>query len=154
MTVRTLWFAPDLGIVDEPLWKALVTYRQNNRERVQTPRKFPTYMPDLKAPNLVSSRTTDGRQMPILDMDFPHHFEESSTPGHHHLFIDRPMTNRQWFVLMCALRYAGVIEEGFFAWSIRRWGNFVRLPGVLKEKPEEFVKPTYGWFRKLKDAKR
>lgn len=150
MTERTDWYAPDLGIVDEPLAVALLKYRQDNRRRIQIPRANPTYVSKLDKPNLVASITKDGRQMPILDMDFPHHIVESTTEGHTHIYIDIPMSNWRWFWLMCALRYAGVIEEGFFAWSLRRGGNFVRVPGTVKENAAESTKPTYGWFFKLK----
>jgi hypothetical protein len=148
MTKRTSWLSFDLGIKDEPLARSLWEYRQwDNRVPVvqgHTGRWIPAY------PNLVSSITDDGKQMPILDMDFPHHIEQSTTPGHSHLYIDVPMSKVQWLILMCALRFAGVIELGFFVWSIRRGGNFVRVPGVHKVTPEEINKPNYGWFFRLR----
>lgn len=151
MTDRTLWHAPDLGIEDEPLAMSLIKYRQSkNRTQVletNMPWEDTAYEQD---PNLVASITHDGRQMMILDMDFPHHIEPSTTPGHSHLYLDVPMTKLQWFLLMCALKYAGVIELGFFVWSVRRGGNFVRLPGATKEGAAESTKSDYGWFFKLK----
>lgn len=89
--------------------------------------------------------------MPILDLDFPHHVVQSTSDGHTHLYLDVPISTWRWFWLMCALRYAGVIELGFFVWSIRRRGNFVRLPGVKKGGPAETRKATYGWFFRLKE---
>lgn len=143
---RTVWFAKNFEIEDEPLIKSLLTYRQpENRWRVDDP-SF--------QPNLLSSKTVTGKQMPIIDLDFPHHIEPSSTPGHHHLFLDVEMSNFRWFVLMCALKYAGIVELGFFVWSIRRWGNFVRIPGLSKSSdPKENTKPSYGWFFKLREPK-
>lgn len=140
-STRTRWLARDFNITDEPLVLSLLKYRQkNNRRRAGT-----------GSANLISSITYDGKQMPILDLDFPHHHVESSTDGHTHLYIDVPMSNFKWVVLMCALRFAGVIELGFFVWSLRRGGNFVRLPGVPKAKSgPETTKPTYGWFFKLR----
>ena len=137
MTKRTHWRSWDLGIKDEPLIKSLWQYRQREN-RVQS-----------DDANLGSSITDDGRHMPILDLDFPHHIVPSTTPGHSHLYFDQPIGKIQWLVLMTALRFAGLIETGFFVWSIRRGGNFVRIPGLPKD-PSVSVKPTYGWFRKLK----
>lgn len=145
MTGRTFWQAGDLGISDEPLAVSLVKYRQKkNRTRVRS-------LEGRGEPNLVASITTDGKQMPILDMDFPHRLLPSTTPGHTHLYIDVKMSKWRWFWLMCALKYAGVIELGFFVWSIRRGGNFVRLPGVQKTAAES-PKANYGWFFPLKDT--
>jgi hypothetical protein len=147
MTKRTHWRSWDLGIKDEPLIKSLWDYRQwNNRMRVA---QGPTGRWIPGKPNLVSSITEDGRQMPIIDMDFPHHVEPSTTPGHTHLYIDRPISKVRWIILMTALRMAGVIETGFYVWSLRRGGNFVRLPGTVKD-PEISAKPSYGWFRKIR----
>lgn len=152
MPSRTYWRAEDLAIKNEPLIKSLIEYRQKkNRKQVRevsepgdsTPRWDPE-------PNLISSLTHDGKQMPIIDMDFPHHYEASTSDGHSHLYVDIPMSRWRWFVLMCALRYTGVIELGFFVWSLRRGANFVRLPGVKKVDGAESVKPEYGWFWKLR----
>lgn len=145
MTRRTYWYATDFIIKDEPLMKSLLAYRQK-KNRYRT--KGTTVLP-----NLVSSITDDGKQMPILDLDFPHRIVPSSTPGHNHLYLDVVMTKWQWFWLMWGLWQAGVIELGFFVWSIRRGGNFVRVPGTVKDmaNPAENTKPTYGWLFKLKD---
>lgn len=143
---RTRWYAKDFEIKDEPLAKSLIEYRQADN-------RWPVDDPNFR-PNLISSITVTGKQMPILDLDFPHQVIESSTPGHHHLFLDVEMSNFRWFVLMCALRFAGVIELGFFLWSIRRGGNFVRIPGTVKSgDPKENTKPRYGWFFKLREPK-
>lgn len=83
MSKRTHWFSKDLGIKDEPLAKSLLEYRQSeNRTRV-----IGEVSSDKKV-NLVSSITDDGKQMPILDMDFPHKIIRSTTIGHSHLYID------------------------------------------------------------------
>jgi hypothetical protein len=146
--IRTMWWCHDLSIKDEPLIKSLWEYRQEeNRFRTRLNDKDPKASYGFS--NLISSITVDGRQMPIIDMDFPHHVVPSTTPGHTHLYIDVPMNKVRWICLMVALRLAGVIETGFFVWSLRRGGNFVRIPGTEKD-PETSVKPTYGWFRKLR----
>jgi hypothetical protein len=147
---RTFWLAHDFDIVDEPLVLSLIKYRQKkNRQRVD-----PAKVRAGVRPNLVSSITDDGGHMMILDLDFPHHVEPSSTPGHNHIYFDHRMSKLQWLILMWALYNAGVIELGFFVWSLRRGGNFVRLPGVQKaEDGAEQTKPTYGWIFKLRKKK-
>lgn len=138
--IRTYWNADTLAIEDEPLAVSLLRYDfKKDRQRTKA-----------RDANLVSSITTEGEQMPILDMDFPHHIVPSATPGHNHLYIDVPMSKFRWFILMCALKYAGVIELGFFVWSVRRGGNFVRKQGVSK-RLEDSTKSNYGWFRKLRN---
>lgn len=148
---RTLWYALSLDIEDEPLALTLWRYRQKKNRRLTS------LHPSLQGgeygfPNLVSSITTDGRQMPILDLDFPHHFEPSTTPGHTHFYIDVSISKFRWFCLMTALAFAGVIEIPFYAWSLRRGGNFVRIPGTTKVTEGETRHSNYGWFRRLKDA--
>ena len=151
MSKRTLWYAHSLAIEDEPLMKTLLRYRQS-RNRVRTSLIHDEQSGQYGYANLVASITTDGKQMPILDLDFPHHFEPSTTPGHSHLFLDVSMSKWRWFLLMSALAYAGVIEKPFYAWSLRRGGNFVRVPGTTKVTEEETRHSNYGWFRRLKDG--
>jgi len=137
---RTYWKAEDLSIEDEPLVVSLLKYRQRkNRKQVL----------DSSQANLISSKTVDGRHMPILDLDFPHHFEESTTKGHTHLYIDVPMSRTKLFGLVLVLWWCGVIEMGHAVWTLRRGASFVRVPGVEKTE-QESVKPTYGWFFKLR----
>jgi hypothetical protein len=145
---RTYWLAKDFIIKDEPLMKSLLEYRQREN-------RFPVVDTDEQLePNLISSITRDGKQMPILDLDFPHHIEPSTTPGHSHLYLDVKMSKLQWAILMWALYNAGVVELGFFVWSIRRGGNFVRIPGTSKgTDPRENTKPRYGWFFKLRESR-
>ena len=140
MTTRTYWRAQSLKMVDEPLLFSLVKYRLHH-DRHPAPQGYMA--------NLVSSRTIDGKHLPILDLDIEHVHVESTTPGHAHLYINKPLSKWKWFVLMTALRYCGLIELGFYVWSLRRGGNFVRLPGAPKTW-EDAPKPTYGWLFKLR----
>ncbi len=68
----------------------------------------------------------------VLDIDVPAMLVESSTPGHHHLYIDTMMTWERYKVLLVALSDAGVIEEGFMQASLARGFSAVRLPWVGK----------------------
>lgn len=143
-TERTYWRSYDLGIANEPLLASLIKYRQRrNRYRVLR----------VEDANLVSSRTTDGRQMPIIDLDFDFEIRESSTPGHYHLLLNKPISNVKFVVLMLVLWWTGSVEMGYAVWSIRRMGNFARVPGVAKKPGAETNKPQYGWLFRLKEKK-
>ncbi len=134
------WRAPNLGIVDEPMFLSLVKYRASaDRE----PAEGDDY-------NLLSSNVPGTKKhAPIIDLDFKHRYVPSTNAGHAHLYLDVPISRFRWFLLMVGLYAGGAIEQGYFWWSIRRGANFVRRPGVRKEAAQEKVVYTHGMFRKL-----
>ena len=69
---------------------------------------------------------------PVLDIDFPVAAIPSSTPGHFHLYIDKPMSWSKYKRLINALADAGIIEDGYAAVSLEREYTSVRLPWVKK----------------------
>lgn len=69
---------------------------------------------------------------PVLDMDIPCALVPSSTPGHFHLYIEKPMTWRTYRRLLKALGRAGVLEDGFVKASLDRGYTSVRVPWVKK----------------------
>lgn len=140
MSERTPWISWDLSVVDEPLILALLKYRQKNNR----------YQIDSLESNLISSMTYDGKHMPIIDLDFPHHYVPSTHEGHGHLYLDRAISRWRWVILMIGLYIGRQIELGYFIWSLRRGANFVRIEGVDKQPGPESGSYTYGWFRKLK----
>lgn len=140
---RTLWFSWDLGIHDEPLVKSLINYRQIKNRRPVT-----DFLPGMPA-NLISSKTVDGKQLPIIDLDFPHEYVPSTQAGHGHLYLNVPISNFRFLLLMTGLYLGKQIELGYYIWSLRRGGNFARPLGVEKTEAESGYY-TYGWFRKLK----
>ena len=86
--------------------------------------------------NLIGSKLDDGTHMPILDLDFDHKYVPSSTPGHGHLYLNVPVSKARWIALMIGLYAGGVIQKGYFWWSLRRGANFVRPVGVYKDNLE------------------
>lgn len=70
---------------------------------------------------------------PILDLDFPCHVVESSTPGHSHLYLDKPITARKYRRLLKALWKAGMIEEGYYRASLTRDATHLRHPRMTKD---------------------
>lgn len=77
-----------------------------------------------------------GLHRPILDIDCPARLLPSTTPGHFHLYIDKPMSWSRYTNLLHALSRAGVIEPGYAAVSIKRGYSSVRLPWVKKKIKE------------------
>ena len=69
---------------------------------------------------------------PVLDLDFQAHLQPSSTPGHHHLYIDYPVPAPAYFRLLRALQAAGLLQPGYVEASEERGFTAVRLPWVLK----------------------
>lgn len=78
------------------------------------------------------SRSTAGWHMPVLDIDVPHHYEPSTTPGHGHLYIDVPVEWPEYAVILRALGDAGILEPGYVGASLDRRATFVRLPWIKK----------------------
>ncbi len=86
-------------------------------------------------PNIVTSKVNGrpGQHAPVLDIDFPVTVVESSTPGHSHVYIDKPMDWHVYRDLLLALVAAGLVEEGYAEAAIHRGFTDVRLPWVTKE---------------------
>lgn len=88
----------------------------------------------LAESNVVTSMLGGEWHAPVLDLDIPHALVPSSTPGHSHLYLDVPMTWKQYKLLLGALRDVGIIQEGYYQASLARGHSDVRLPWVKKEK--------------------
>lgn len=141
-TARTYWHADNLEIVRrKPILWEIITFRlHKSRYQVET----------KELANLVSSKTRTGKHLPIIDLDFPHKYVPSSTEGHGHLYLNRPISRWRWVVLLVGLKVGGALERGSFVWSLRRGANFVRLPGVEKTEEESQTGGDYGWIFKKK----
>jgi len=89
---------------------------------------------DLTTANTISSRIfgLDHWHAPVLDIDLPCHLEPSSTPGHFHLFIDKPMPWSAYVKVLEVLAEAGILQRGYADASIERGATYVRLPWVRK----------------------
>lgn len=74
------------------------------------------------------------KHRPVLDIDIPAALIPSSTPGHSHLYIDKPLTWDQYENLLWALVDCGIIESGYASASVARGYTSARLPWV--KKPE------------------
>lgn len=72
---------------------------------------------------------------PVIDLDLDARLVESSTPGHHHLHIDKAMTWDNYVRLLCVLAEVGLVEPGYVSASIERGHTSVRLPHVKRDVP-------------------
>lgn len=93
------------------------------------------FQTDGNMANMISSRVrgTDGLvHKPVLDIDLPCVLLDSSTPGHHHLIINKPMPWETYVKLLDALAEAGVVEKGYANAAKFRGATFIRKPGVRK----------------------
>lgn len=88
-----------------------------------------------------------------LQIDVPVEYVPSTHKGHAHLYINHELTKFQWVRLMVSLYRAGILELGYFVWSLRRGGNFVRTSWTEKQAGSESGRYTYGWIFKLRDKR-
>lgn len=82
---------------------------------------------------VLSEDPAAGLHRPVLDIDFPAALIPSSTPGHFHLYLDKPMGLATYEELLVALAAAGIIEDGYANVSLARGYTSARLPWVRKE---------------------
>lgn len=144
MPNRKTWHVDHLDIVDEPMVVSMLRYRQ-----------YADRQPSDVDANVVSSNVVGkrGKHAAIIDLDFPHEYVPSTTTGHAHLYLNVEISYWRWFILNLGLYLGGVIEKGYFLWSLRRGGNFVRRRGVHKTTAEENVRYSYGFFFRLRKRK-
>lgn len=96
----------------------------------------PQYAPFDGSPNVVTSLTKNGWHAPVLDLDIPCTYVESTTPGHGHLYIDHELSLQQYIRLMEVLVEVGIVERGFLYSLEQRGFTCVRLPWIKKPKQE------------------
>lgn len=77
------------------------------------------------------------RHVLAIDLDVPAYLVESSTEGHHHLYVDVPggIPHHAYMKLLDALAEAKVIQSGYANVSKQRGHSDLRLPWVRKQSP-------------------
>lgn len=81
----------------------------------------------------------------VIDVDHAAHLVESSTPGHHHLYVEIPPV--PWDDYMEWLRAGvkiGLVSEGYVNACISRGHSDVRLPWIHKGEPGDIPLPWDG----------
>lgn len=84
-----------------------------------------------------SGRTSDfiaeDKHIVVVDIDHPAHLVESTTPGHHHLYVEiPPVSTEAYFEWLEACAKIGLVEPGYVAAFKARGFSCVRLPWVQK----------------------
>ena len=97
--------------------------------------KYAPTTPDLA--QYVGSLIIDDPNHPIhhtvmLDLDYPVTLVESTSTGHYHLYIDKPVPWPQYKRLLTALWKAGLIETGYYKQARELGQTFLRPPWVKK----------------------
>lgn len=72
---------------------------------------------------------------PVLDLDVPHFYTESSTPGHGHLIIDKHVPWNKYLKLLEVLEDCGILEPGYVAAARNRRESWMRTPWTEKAVP-------------------
>ena len=91
--------------------------------------------------NAVSSQCADlmnspeQYHVPVLDLDMDCMLVQSTTPGHHHLIINKRMRWHDYEKLLTVLDEVGLLEPGYAASAKRRKASWIRTPWTKKVKP-------------------
>lgn len=99
-----------------------------------------------KALDFLDDLLGSSRHVIALDIDHPAWLIESSTKGHHHLYIDVPggVEHEDYMALLELLGKIGVIEPGYVEASKARGSTFLRLPWVGKHEGDAPMEPDAG----------
>lgn len=94
---------------------------------------------DAAEPNVVTSQArwpfyASPYHLPVIDLDIDAHLEPSSTPGHHHLYLEKPMSKDDYLKLLKVMAEVGLVEWGYYEATVKRGYSTVRLPWVFKEE--------------------
>lgn len=69
---------------------------------------------------------------PVIDLDGPHHYQSSTTPGHGHLYLNKDMAFEDMMEILDVLVKHGIVQPGYRdAAKIRGWAA-VRTPWTEK----------------------
>jgi hypothetical protein len=82
--------------------------------------------------NVVTSMVCLDIHAPALDIDMEARLIPSSTPGHYHLYIDKPMTWRKYKKLLKVMAKVGILQQGYVNSAIRNGYTALRKEGTYK----------------------
>lgn len=88
----------------------------------------------LQDSNIVMSRLFSGGHKVAIDLDMDAVLVPTSTPGHHHLIIDKQITWDEYKRLLEVLKDVGLIEPGFYKSALAREATVLRTPWTKKDK--------------------
>lgn len=82
--------------------------------------------------SLITRGPDKGKHILMLDLDIRHAYVPSTTPGHGHLIIYKPMTQETMLRLLDRLGELDIIEPGFASSARHRGAAWLRLPWIKK----------------------
>lgn len=91
--------------------------------------------------NIITSVVYDGPLLgedkvkihsPIIDLDIEHHYVESSTPGHGHLYLNVQLSHAEYLDLLTTLQKYGIVGTGTLKQFDRDGCTSARIPGIRK----------------------
>lgn len=84
--------------------------------------------------NLITSEMPNlaGFHRPLLDLDWDSALLPSSTPGHHHLYINKAMSWDSYKKFLTVCKEVGLLQAGFVDNAIKRGATSLRLPWIDK----------------------
>lgn len=86
-------------------------------------------------PDLQNDPLAGELHAPVIDIDLPCQLVPSSTPGHHHLYIDVAVPWDRYVAVLEAMAAAGIVQPGYVEACKSRGFTSVRLPWKHKELP-------------------
>lgn len=95
---------------------------------------------EIVSSEIIQEGKYTGMHSIMLDIDYQVAVVETSTTGHHHLYIDKAVNWRQYKRLLRAMKDCGVIESGYYTSSVSRRATHLRPPWVRKSDPVEAPK--------------
>ena len=126
---RKLWYVPNLD-----------PDRDQEKEGYKSVPETPTV---AHRPNVVSAECTDGYYRLILDIDIPHVYVPSSTPGHGHMYFPSLEFDSvdSYFSALDRLAELGILQHEY-VWAARRDGaNQLRLKHDKKKWRKDESQP-------------
>jgi hypothetical protein len=145
--------------ITQNLHKAVVDFRLGSSEEEAVQKIIKDNVP-LGEATAVSSKITSYEHAnvhkPILDLDIPHYYGPSTTPGHAHLILDVELAWTDYVDLLTILAKCGILEEGYVNVALSRGQSWMRVPWIKKlsgdknssTDPGRF-NPKTGWHETM-----
>lgn len=102
----------------------------NDPEYVDAPRE------EDPTGTILGSLLPDGMQLPIFDLDFDCRLVPSRTPGHFHLYINKPLDEFKYLNILRSLAQAGIVQEAWVNRLDTHDRTFLRLPADRSLLPD------------------
>ena len=91
--------------------------------------------------NLVSSEIGEINGVkyhyPLLDIDFEASLIPSSTPGHYHLYLKKPLKHEDYVALLRLLHKVDIVQNGIVRQIVEDGCTTLRLPHVKKGSKDD-----------------